>query len=261
MKKTAKKIVIGNWKMNPSSPKEAEKLFLAIVKSISNLRKTEVAVCVPFVYIEKLKKLSKKISIGGQNVFYEESGAYTGEISAEMIANIGAKYVIIGHSERRAMGEKNSDINKKLKSALSAEIIPVLCVGEIERDENHGYFNLVKTQVEECLDGISKNLLPKIIIAYEPVWSISTTPGRRDAEAHDSKEMSIFIRKIIFDKFAGKIDMPRVIYGGSVNERDSEDFITNGGVDGLLPGKASLDPKKFAEIVRIVENLNKHAVN
>src|SRR5258708_1726197 len=200
MKKAAKKIVIGNWKMNPSSSKEADRLFSNIAKLLSGIKKTQIVVCVPSIYIEKLKKVSRKILIGGQNIFYEERGAYTGEISADMLYNSGAKYVILGHSERRAMGEKNTDINKKLKSALSVGLIPILCVGETHRDENHGYFNLVKTQIEECLDGISKNIISRIIIAYEPVWSLSTTLDRKDATPHDSKEMVIFIRKVVSDK-------------------------------------------------------------
>jgi triosephosphate isomerase len=255
----SKKLIIGNWKMNPSSLKEAEKLFFDIAKSISGIKKTEIVICPPFLYLERLKKISKKIALGGQNAFGAESGAYTGEVSAEMLYNIGAKYVILGHSERRALGETNTDVNKKIKAAFSAGLIPILCVGEVERDHNHEYFNFVKEQVKECLNDIPKNLLYKIIIAYEPVWAISTSSNRHDATSGDSREMAIFIRKIISDRLGNqtKMKMPRVIYGGSVNERDAQDFIQNGGVDGLLPGRASLDPKKFSEIVRICEASSK----
>lgn len=254
------KIIIGNWKMNPSTIEEAEKMVKSIAKSISKIKNTQIVICAPFLYIERLKKVSRKISIGAQDAFYEEKGAFTGEVSSHMLSNIGVKYVILGHSERRTLGESNSDINKKLKSALSSSITPILCVGERERDESHGYFNLVKNQLLESLDGIPKNLLYKIIIAYEPVWALSSTPNRRDATALDSREMAVFIRKTLSDKLGAqnqeKNKMPRIIYGGSANEKDCLDFLQNGGVDGLLPGRASLDPKKFVEIISIAENIS-----
>ena len=123
------------------------------------------------------------------------------------------------------------------------------------RDESHGYFNLVKTQLGECLSGVKKTLISKIIIAYEPIWAISSTVNRRDAAPADSREMAIFIRKILSDKFGSDAGRIRIIYGGSANEKDAEDFLRNGGVDGLLPGRASLDAKKFVEIIRIAESL------
>ena len=176
-----------------------------------------------------------------------------------MLDNLGIKYVILGHSERRSPpaggGETNEIINKKTKSARASGLNPILCVGESARDENHGYFNLVKTQLEECLAGVSKNSVAKIIIAYEPVWALSSTPDRRDATSADSREMAIFIRKVLSDKFGSESGKIRVIYGGSSNEKNAEDFLKNGGVDGLLPGKASLDAKKFVEIVKISERI------
>ena len=261
---TRNKIVIGNWKMNPLSLKEAEKLFTNIAKSISGVRKTEVVICPPFLYLEKLKSIgwrTKKISLGAQDVFWGNppagGGAYTGEVSADMLYNIGVKYIIVGHSERRAMNESNSDINKKIKASLSAGLRPILCVGENVRDENHEYFNVVKTQLTKCLDGISKNSISKVIIAYEPIWAISSTQNRKNAMPEDSKEMTIFIRKILSDKFGSEASKIRIIYGGSANEKDAEDFLKNGGVDGLLPGRASLDPKKFSQIIKICEASSK----
>jgi triosephosphate isomerase (TIM) len=253
----SKKIIIGNWKMNPLTLKEAEKLFSEVAKNISTVKKTEIVISSPFLYLEKLKKISKKISLGAQDAFWEEVGAFTGEVSAEMLYNIGVRYVILGHSEKRALGESNNDVNKKIKSSLSAGLRPILCVGENMRDLNHGYFKLVKDQLEECLLGVSKNSISKIIIAYEPIWAISSTPGRQDATPADSREMAVFIRKILSDKFGSEAIRMRIIYGGSANEKDAEDFLKNGGVDGLLAGRASLDAKKFAEIVKICETLSK----
>ncbi len=251
-----RKIIVGNWKMNPVSLKEAEKLFSGVAKAVSGVKKNDLVICPPFLYIEKLKKLSKKIILGAQDAFGKDVGAFTGEISVEMLYNVGARYVIVGHSERRALGESDEEINKKIKASLSVGLLPILCVGESERDENHSYFNLVKNQLEECLSGISKNSISKIIVAYEPVWAISTTPNRRDANASDSLEMSIFIRKILADRFGSDAHKVRIIYGGSVNEKDALEFLKHGGVDGLLVGKASLDVKKFTEIVKICETLS-----
>ena len=254
--KRFKTLVIGNWKMNPESSKEAEKLFKDIAKSVSKVRKTEIIICPPFIYLERLKKFSRKISLGAQDVFWGTVGAFTGEVSSEMLYNSGIKYVIIGHSERRALGENNSDVNKKLKSALNASITPILCVGESTRDENHEYFNFLKSQIQECLKSITKSSISKIIIAYEPIWSISSTPNRRDATPENSREMVIFIRKTLSDISSLEVaNNTRVIYGGSVTDKDAKDFLQNGGVDGVLPGRASLNAKKFAKIVNIAERL------
>lgn len=250
-----KRIIVGNWKMNPRSLKEAEKLFSSVAKSITSIKKTEVAICAPFVYLQTLKKLSKKIALGAQDSFGVDTGPFTGEVSSEMLYNIGVRYVILGHSERRTLGETNSLINKKIKGALVSGLAPIICVGENSRDENHEYFNVVRTQIEECLDGISKNSLSKIIIAYEPVWALSSTADRRDATPRDSEEMVIFIKKTLADKFGPKIELPRMLYGGSANEKDAADFLQNGGVDGLLPGKASLSAEKFSKIVKIAEKI------
>ncbi|MSU44591.1 triose-phosphate isomerase [Candidatus Nomurabacteria bacterium] len=253
------KIIIGNWKMNPSTQKEAEKLFVDITKSIFGVQKTEIVICPPFLYLEKLRSASrrtKKISLGAQNVFYEEAGPYTGEISASMLEDLGIKYVIVGHSKRRELGETGLDINKKIKASLSAGLVPILCVGETVRDESHSYFNLVKTQLEECLDGVKKDLISKIIIAYEPIWAISSTPNHKDATPADCEEMSLFIKKILVDKFGVKIKIPRIIYGGDVNEKNVQDFLKDGGVEGVLVGRVSLDAVKFMEIIKICEALS-----
>lgn len=253
----AGKIIIGNWKMNPRSSKEAGKLFNDVAKGIKGIKKTEIVICPPFLYLEKLKKISRKIILGAQDSAPGDVGAFTGEVSADMLYEIGVRHVILGHSERRALGEGNSVVNKKIKGALDAGLRPILCVGESVRDESHGYFNFVKIQLEECLAGISKNSISKIIIAYEPVWAISSTPDRRDATPSDSLEMSIFIRKILSDKFGKDAPNVRILYGGSVNEKDAGGFLGDGGVEGLLVGKASLTAKKFVEIIKICETSNK----
>lgn len=251
-----KKIIVGNWKMNPLTTRDAEKLFSNIAKSISRVKKTEIVICVPFLYLERLKKIrTSKIQLGAQDAFFADAGAFTGEVSPEMLYNMGVKYVILGHSERRALGETNVLINKKIKASLSAGLLPILCVGENLRDEGHKYFNIVKAQVEECLKGISKVSISRVVVAYEPIWAISSTINRKNATSADCLEMAIFIRKILSDKFGAEAHKTRVIYGGSANEKDAGDFLKHGGVNGLLPGRASLDAKKFIEIIYIAESI------
>jgi len=250
-----KKIIIGNWKMNPSSLKEAEYLFKKIAKQ-GDFKKVEVVVCAPFVYLEKLKKISQKINLGAQNISSEERGAFTGEVSAEMLSNLGVKYVIIGHSERRKMGETSKDVSKKIKQALFFGLKPIVCIGETKRDESHEYFNVVRSQVKESLEGINKNLLQKIIIAYEPVWALSTTQDRKDATPADCQEMIIFIKKILTDKFGIKTKLPQFIYGGSLNDKNCAEFLTRGGAEGGMPGVASLSAEKFLKIIDIAGSIS-----
>lgn len=242
--------------MNPLTLKEAQKLYSGVSKNISKIKKTDVVICAPFIYLAGLKKLSKKISLGAEDAFAGDVGAFTGQVSAEMLYEIGARYVILGHSERRALGESNLDVNKKLKSALASSLTPILCVGETVRDDGHEYFNIVKTQIVECLAGINKNVFKDIIIAYEPVWALSTTANRKDATSHDANEMAIYIRKVLSDLSNPEIvNKIRVIYGGSANEKDAGEFLVNGGVDGLLAGRASLTMEKFVSIIKIAETI------
>jgi len=260
----SKKIIIGNWKMNPLSPKQAENLFRSILKAIPYKLKANVIICPPAIYLGflKTKNYKLKVNLGAQDAFYEESGAYTGEISAEMLYYIGARYVILGHSERRSPpsapsgggeGESNLIINKKVRASLSAGLVPILCVGEKERDESHQYLNFIKKQIEECLKGVIKSSVSKIIIAYEPIWAIGKN-AQRAAVPKEFLEMSIFIKKVLSDKFGAKaVEKTKIIYGGSVNPKNTADFLMEGETDGFLVGRDSLDPKKFREIIKICE--------
>lgn len=237
--------------MNPSSLKEATRLYGAIAKGLTKVRFTEVVACPPSVYLASIKAL-KKIALGAQNVFWQESGAFTGEVSAPMLANLKVSYVILGHSERRALGETNSDLNKKVKTVLAHGLVPVFCVGESARGEDHEYLNLVRAQIEEGLGGISKNLVNKVIIAYEPVWAIGKYASR-PATPEEYREMVIFIKKVLSDKFGRNIvEGMRIIYGGSAHPENIQEFI-EAGAQGFLVGRDSLDPKKFLEIVNICE--------
>ena len=254
-----KKIIIANWKMNPKDLKTAQTNFIAIKKGMSVYKNVDVAISAPFVYLRDLSKsASVALSLGAQNISSEIDGAHTGEVSGSMLADSKVKYVIIGHSERRAMGETNEFINQKLKMALKAKITPVLCVGESDRENGMWYLGKIKTQIEECLLGVPKTAVGNVIIAYEPIWAISTTADRRDAVPTDCEEMRIYIRKVLTDLYGIKIiDKIKIIYGGSVDEKNAQGFLVEGGADGLLAGRASLSPKKFLEIIRIANECAK----
>ncbi len=250
-----RKLIIGNWKMNPKSLKEAEMLAKELVKSARGKKNTTVVICPPAPYLIPLKKIfGKVIGLGAQNAFFEMEGAHTGEISPKMLASIGVSHVILGHSERRnpptGGGETDHMINKKVLAVLASGLTPVLCVGERERDDAHAYLQVIKTQLEIGLAGVQKTRLGNVIIAYEPIWAIGKDASRV-ATPEESREMSVFIRKVIADMFGQKESAKvRVIYGGSVDEKNGADFLANGGVEGLLPGRLSLQPKKFIKILK-----------
>lgn len=253
-----RKIVIGNFKMNPVSLSDTEKIILEVNKNITNIKKTDVVLCPPILFLGNLQskklKISKKISLGVQNMFFGDVGAFTGEVSAKMLMNSSISYCILGHSERREMGENNDLINKKVKSALSFKITPILCVGEKDRDNNHQYLNFIKAQIEESLNGISKNSLSKVVIAYEPVWAIGAN-ATREATPEEFREIRIFIKKILSDKFGARsIEGIRIIYGGSVHPENTLSFLKEGHSDGFLVGRDSLNPKKFLNIINITES-------
>lgn len=247
----SKKLIVGNWKMNPRTRAVASANFLAVKKGVTAYKNVTVAIAAPFVYLPELAKLSSAgLSLAAQNLSAEKEGAFTGEVSGGMLAPLKVKYVIIGHSERRALGETNELINKKIKVALAAKITPILCVGERERDHDMWYLSVVKTQLEECLAGLPKNAVSKIVIAYEPVWALSSTENRRDATPEDCMEMRIYIKKVLSDMFGSAASVP-VLYGGSVDEKNTGEFLGAGGADGLLVGKTSLTPKSFINSIKI----------
>ncbi len=252
----AKKLIVGNWKMNPQSQKEAEILFKSIGQSIKNIKNTNIVICAPFPFLLPLKKLKiKKIALGAQNVSFEQKGAHTGEISTSMLKSVGVEYVIVGHSERRLMGETDEVINKKIIAVLKAKLTPIVCVGESNRSHDGFYLATVREQLSLCLSGVSKSQVKEVVIAYEPVWALSSTENRHDATPHDFEEMKIYIRKILTDIFGQTVaSSVQIIYGGSVNKDNAEGFL-KASADGLLPGKASLEVKNFTGIIQVASNI------
>ena len=243
-----KLFVIGNWKCNPTTLKGAKSLFDSIkrgLRSVKKTKKVEVVLCPPFVYLEsqtsrfapcnysvikRIKNQESRIKLGGQNCFWEEKGAFTGEISPLMLKDIGCKYVIIGHSERRKyFQETDTMINKKLRMALKIGLIPILCIDKI-------------SQIKKGMKEILGKEIKKIIVAYEPIWAIGTGKA---CGYKEGKEFNILMKKVL-----GK-NHP-TLYGGSVNAKNALGYITESGFHGLLIGGASLKSKEFLKIVKLM---------
>ncbi|HUC88710.1 MAG TPA: triose-phosphate isomerase [Candidatus Paceibacterota bacterium] len=247
-----KKLIVANWKMNPQSQKEAEIVFNGIVKIAKSSRNIDIIVCPPFPFLsigKKIKIKIKNLMLGAQNASEEAEGAYTGEVSPKMLAGLGVKYVIVGHSERRALGETDQTINKKIINALKSKISPILCIGESIRDAGGDYLSFIKQELHECLKSIPKAQISNIVVAYEPIWAIGEN-ANREATPEEFTEARILIRKIISDLYDSKTaHSVMILYGGSVHEDNAKEFMLNGGADGLLVGRDSLSPKKFALII------------
>ncbi len=247
-----KKIIAGNWKMNLDI-QLSEQLIKEILKNLNKevFLKTDVVVCPPFTSLLTVFNLIKDsdIKLGAQNMHYENEGAFTGEVSAIMLKSVGCKYVILGHSERRQYFlETDKTVNLKIKKALEYSLNPIVCVGEtLEQRESGIQESIVEEQVKNCLKEITSEQLKKIIIAYEPVWAIGTGHTATPTQAN---EMHKKIRSVIEDLYSTECAKElKILYGGSVNEKNSADLFAQSDIDGGLIGGASLRSKSFTEII------------
>ncbi|MDP2668604.1 MAG: triose-phosphate isomerase [bacterium] len=251
-----KKIIIANWKMNPKSLSDAVKLAQKVSSETRSLRNAEVVLAPPFVYMPAVAKFAgktKKTKLAVQNVFYEKGppaggGAYTGEVSLEQVKQFGAGFVIVGHSERRAIGETDEIIQKKLKIVLEGGLKAILCIGEKERNKEEAFPVIMRHELHSALLKIKKSALRNLIVAYEPIWAIGT--GHAETPEH-AFEITILIRRDLY-KIAGRSIASKIpiIYGGSVTSKNAASFIKDGGMDGLLVGSASLLAQEFVKIVK-----------
>jgi triosephosphate isomerase len=244
-----KKIIIGNWKCNPLRNAEALKIFNGIKKAAATSKKAETVICPPNIFLKDMLSQKSDIKIGAQNCFWQE-GAFTGEVSAKMLKSLGCKYVIIGHSERRKINkETNEEINKKIIAVLENKMIPIFCMGENKEDREEGRtFEILKNQIEEGIAKISGTDIPKMIFAYEPIWSIGS--GNFAAPAL-IKEVREFILDLLAKKTAKEnLSKIRIIYGGSVNAENTLSYFEEAGMDGVLVGGMSLKPAEFSRIIR-----------
>ena len=242
-------LVIGNWKLNPGTSDEAKTLYAAIRKAIPKDSTAKVVVAAPYLFIPELAKAkSKNTILGAQDVAMEERGALTGEVGPAMLASFGVEYVIIGHSERRAMGETDIQVNKKIVASLKRKLVPVVCIGERKRDAQGQFFNEIASQIKALSEGLTPAQLLKVVIAYEPIWAIGTGAT---ASADDVKEMQLFVVSTLTKLFDRKTaEKMRLIYGGSVKESNAKELYEHGGMSGFLVGGASLQAGEFAAIIK-----------
>lgn len=251
--KKIKKLVIGNWKMYPESIDEAKRIFAEVKRVSSKIKRTNIVVCPPHVFISTfVGKTKPPFFLGAQNTNSESSGSLTGEVSVSQLAHLGVEYVIVGHSERRKMGETDEIVNKKAKAVLNYGMKAIVCVGESIRDNNGDYLSFIKQQILSSLSDIPKKFTDNLLIAYEPVWAI----GAKEAQTpRDLLETSIFIRKILNDLFGDFASNISILYGGSVDRVNADSLVREGGVSGLLIGRQSLNSKDFVEIIKLVDNI------
>lgn len=249
----SKYLLVGNWKMNPQKEVDVKKKISDFKKHSKGLRGVDVVICPPHVFIQSASRFcSGSISLGAQDMFWKKEGSYTGETSPEMLRGFDVQYVIIGHSERRELGETNEIVAQKTSAALESRILPIVCVGEKTRDEEGKYLDEIKTQLTESLRKVPKTKIDSVVIAYEPVWAIGASSAM---DSHEMHQMTLFIKKTLIKMFSRKVaDKIRVLYGGSITEDNARDMIELGNVDGLLVGRASLDPKQFALIYKNISN-------
>ncbi|MCX7832796.1 MAG: triose-phosphate isomerase [Ignavibacteria bacterium] len=247
-----KKLIAGNWKMNLNI-EQSEKLTSLILEKLNEdiFNKTDVVLCPPFTSLFNVHTLIKnsKIKLGAQNIHYKDEGAYTGEISASMIKSVGCEFVILGHSERRQyFYETDETVNLKIKKALEFSLIPIVCVGETITERESGiHETVVENQVVNSLKDISPDQLKNIIFAYEPVWAIGTGHTATPIQANS---MHRKIRTVIENLYSNDIaNTIKILYGGSVNEKNSADLFSQPDIDGGLVGGASLKPDSFTEII------------
>jgi triosephosphate isomerase len=243
-------IIVGNWKMHKTTA-EAVTLVKALKESIASIQDIDIGVAPPFTALMAVAEALRgsAIFVAAQNLNWEAQGAYTGEISAAMLTDVGCTRVIIGHSERRQyFAETDATVNRKLKAALNAELEPILCIGEtLEQREGNATFGVLEQQLRQGLSDIAAEGMQRLVLAYEPIWAIGTGKTASPAQA---QEVHAFIRGLLGDLYGKALaDEVRIQYGGSVNAGNVQTLLTQPDVDGALVGGASLEASAFAQIV------------
>jgi len=245
-----KKVIAGNWKMNKVSS-EASQFIDEVVKQVPASDQVEAIVCAPFPYLASLVEKAKgsSVKISAQNMHYEESGAFTGEVSPVMLKDIGVSHVVLGHSERREyFAETDETVNKKVHAAFAHELTPIVCVGEsLEQREANETMDHVETQVKKAIEGLPADQVAKTIIAYEPIWAIGTG---KTASNEQANEVCTHIRNVIKNIVSEEVaDQVIIQYGGSVNPDNISALLAESDIDGGLVGGASLEPESFLKLV------------
>jgi len=244
-------LIAGNWKMFKTCP-EAVETAAKLVKLVAGTTDIDVMIAPPFTALAPVSDVVRGscVSLGAQNLFWEAQGAFTGEISPAMLVSAGCKYVIIGHSERRQyFNETDETVNKRIQAAVNNDLIPVMCVGESEKErESKDTFSVLDKQIKKGLEGFSSDDLERLVIAYEPVWAIGTG---KTATSDQAQEAHQFLRSVLEKNFGNMLAKSiRILYGGSVKPNNIAELMAMSDVDGALVGGASLDPETFSKIVQ-----------
>ncbi|QDV65756.1 triose-phosphate isomerase [Crateriforma conspicua] len=247
---TRRTLIAGNWKMNMRA-ESAAALAKGIVDAVGNTPAVDVAVCPPSVYLAPVADVvaGSSVGLGAQNLYPESDGAFTGEVNAAMLTDIGCRYCILGHSERRQlMGETDKDVSTKLHAALAGNLIPIVCVGEtLEQRESRTTEDVIAKQIEGSLAGLDEARAAGIVIAYEPVWAIGTG---KTASKEQAEEVHVFIRGLLTKQFGGEVaEQIRIQYGGSVKPGNAAELLAQPNIDGALVGGASLKVDDFVAII------------
>lgn len=246
-------LIVANWKMNPKTSAEAKKIFAGVAAGSKKIKRAQMVICPPAVFLGLFAGKAKKVKLGAQNCHWEEKGAFTGEASLSQIKDIGCRYVLAGHSERRNIfGETDEMVNKKVLAILNSGLTPILCMGETAAERQGGTtFQVLKNQFEKGLAGVAKNAVEKVILAYEPVWAIGTGKVCDTAQA---EEVNIFLKKALCEKYSRNIaNSMQILYGGSVKSDNVLSFVKEAKMSGVLVGGASLDPKEFIKIAQQID--------
>jgi len=249
MKKT---IIIANWKCNPTTLKDAKELFESTKKKFKNAKGVEVVICPPFLYLLNLNTKNSHLKLGGQDCFWENKGAYTGEISATQLKDAGCQYVLVGHSEREKYFSETDEIaNKKMRSAIRAKLKPVLCLGEsLEEREKGNVQQALFRQAERALKGMKKDEIKSMLLAYEPVWAIGTG---KPCSVEEAQTIRLYLRQILAKLYSMKIsESVPILYGGSVNSKNAKAYIAEAGMQGVLVGGGSLNAKELTKIAQSI---------
>lgn len=257
----SKKLIVANWKNHPDTIIESEGILEFVndyLETLSDTKEFSLVFCPPFVFIEDMAKilgtshLEHDAVLGAQDIAVDDKAALTGEVSGMMLAKLGVRYVIIGHSERRwKLGESDEVVNKKLKVALRDELIPIVCIGERSREGDFRKF--LENQIASTFVGLNSDEVGKCIIAYEPVWAISTNPGARPDSPKSALESISIIKSFLATSYKLQA-IPLFLYGGSVNSGNVKDFLKEKEIDGVLIGGASVNKEEFVRILKIVSN-------
>ena len=247
-----KTLVVANWKMNPATFREAKRLFEATKRAAEKAKSSSVIVAPPAIFLRELSGAYRgsRMAFAVQNAHFTSVGAHTGDISLAQAKDARAHYAIIGHAERRAEGETDEDVRKKVAAALALKITPILCVGESARTEGGEQFDVVREQLRAGFADVSASSLGRVLLVYEPLWTIGTKTTMAPREMH---QMAIFIRKCIVETHGENGRATKILYGGSVEEKNVMAMLEGGDVRGFLVGRASVNAVEFAKLLQAIE--------